>query len=172
GLLLCAGAVVRGPQFRAADRIARGPPQLHSLRRLVERTLARCRGRDRPVLAGMDADLDRARHLLGGAVRRGLYSLSQVGRRECRAASGLDDVCNVCLRLSVRLCRAPGRGAGLGRDWRSVALRVAALSRERDLHRWGGRLVNGVCPHLERKWGLSPISSPDQGSKAVKEAAR
>src|SRR5262245_33285934 len=154
-LVLRARAVRRGTQFRPAHRFDCGLAWLHSVRRLDQWSLARDWRGDCPVLAGMDADRDRARDLHGWAVRRRLYPGPQISRRERGAASGLDDVRDVCIRLPVRLRRAVGGGAGLGRARGAATLCAAKLSRQHSLHRRARELSAVSDPGDPRQLALS-----------------
>ena len=98
--------------------------------------VSRCRGRrDRAVLAGLDVDCDGGRRVPGRSGARRLRAVAQAGRPQGRAASGLDDVCAVRVRLSVRLRRASGRHSACGDDRRAASLCAPQISRKPDLHR-------------------------------------
>ena len=126
-----------GPELRPADRPHVRAHQLHSLCRLDDRARALARRRRGAVLAELDADPHRARHLSGRAVPRRLRAGAEAGRRERRPASGVADVRAARVRLSVRLRRAAGGGAAGGGDRRAGALRAAPISREPALYRSG-----------------------------------
>src|SRR5208283_6147793 len=86
---------------------------------------------------------DGARRVPGRPIPRRQSAGAQAGRRERRIASGLADLRAARLRLFVRLRRPAGGGAARRHHRRAGALRVAALSRKRALHR-GAVGVNGM----------------------------
>src|SRR6266508_1978458 len=119
---------------RAADRRGRRPAHVRALYRLAHRPPGRFRGGDHAVLAGLEVDHRRRRHLPGRPIRRRQHHRAEAGGRACGIASGLDHLRDVRLRLSVRLCRPAAGGAAGGGDRGAVPFRAAPLPRQPDLY--------------------------------------
>src|SRR5207248_10741190 len=127
-----------------------------------DRAGARRRRGHRPVLARMDADPDRGRHLLLWPVCRRLCAGAEARRRERWPASGLADVRLVRLRLPVWLRRLADRGPARRGVRRARALCAAAISRQSALYRRGVALERVLinrppCP-LSDKPDIQPTS--------------
>ncbi len=131
-------------ELRLADRGHFGADQLHSLCRFTDRARAVARRRFGAISSGLGPDRDRRRNRCVRPVHGRQCAGAKASRQKCRIASGVADVRAVCVRLSVRLCRAVAGGA-FGRClWRPHSLRAGALSCKSALYRQSAA-VSGQC---------------------------
>jgi len=125
--ILCDRAVADRSQARCGDWLCSGLSKLHSLSRLALRSRYFDVRRDRAILAGLDIDLARARHILCRAVFGGLCAGTLFGWSPRAFKSGMGNVRAVRLRLSVRLRGPFDRSSACCRHRRAYTLRSATV---------------------------------------------
>jgi hypothetical protein len=87
------------------------------------------------ISSGLGPDRDRRRNRCVRPVHGGQCTGAKASGQKCRIASGVADVRAVCVRLSVRLCRAVAGGTFSRCLWRPHSLRTGALSCKSALYR-------------------------------------